>query len=174
MKQLGKRICIIGSVASGKSTLALFLAHAMHTDNVTHLDDLAHLPNTNWIRSHNNILIKTHNHLLQSDSWIIEGNYSICMPERFAKATDIIWLDFNRFHSLYRYIKRCITSDPSRPGKLAGSNKEFSMKMVKHILFTSPSNRIKYKNLINQTRAKTVIISTSKMLNEFMKIIRCE
>lgn len=45
--ELGDRICILGPSNSGKSTLADAIARKRHLSTV-HLDQLFHLPNTDW------------------------------------------------------------------------------------------------------------------------------
>lgn len=47
LEALGTRICIIGNSAAGKSTLAQHLANNLNLA-VFHLDQIAHIPNTNW------------------------------------------------------------------------------------------------------------------------------
>ena len=94
LQTLGNKICIIGCSSSGKSTLADKLANKLSIP-VTHLDFLAHYPNTNWQRRPDSELIAEHNKILQTEQWIIEGNYSVCMKERFSNASSIIWIDAN-------------------------------------------------------------------------------
>jgi len=120
LHNLGQRICIIGLSAGGKSTLAQALGNKLKIE-VFHLDQLAHIPNTDWKEQDVTIFINSfHKILTNHENWIIEGNYSKLMPIRFEKATTIIWLDFNKWGSVYRYLKRTLKNEAHRPGKLEG------------------------------------------------------
>lgn len=90
LSTLGLRICIIGNSAAGKSTLAQHLGLRLGVA-VCHLDQIAHIPHTNWQPRDRELLRLDHNHFLeQHDTWVMEGNYSFLMPERFSQATAII------------------------------------------------------------------------------------
>jgi adenylate kinase family enzyme len=147
LKQLGSRIVIIGCSSSGKSTLATLLAKKL---NITayHLDCIAHYENTDWKRKPDSDLIKEHNRLICQDKWIIEGNYSICMPDRLKRATSVIWLDENVVIATSRYIWRSLWARPSRAGKLPGAKRELRWSMMKQIIFAYPKNRTKYRKFL--------------------------
>lgn len=163
---LGNKICIIGCSSSGKSTLGTRLSNKLNIP-ITHLDLLAHEHDTNWHRVTDEELIKSQNNLLLTTSWIIEGNYSACMHERFEQATSVIWIDLNVFTALFFYAKRCLFSNKKRPGKLPGSRKEFSFWLVKHILVTYPKNRLKYRSLLKKFDFPIIKITSIKALKKF-------
>ena len=148
LEKLGKRICIIGCSNSGKSTLAQALSKKL---NITayHLDKFAHIENSNWQCQSDEILITKHTRIINQNCWIIDGNYSICMKERFEGATGIIWLDANVYISAFQFLLRSIKNDLSRPGRLAGAKKEFSWRLVKWIIVNYPKNLKKYQMLIS-------------------------
>lgn len=171
LESLGNKICIIGCSSSGKSTLADKLSKQLNIP-VHHLDLLAHYPNSKWERRSNDELITAHSEILKSDAWIIEGNYSICMPERFKEATAIIWLDANVIAAAYRYLKRCLKIGHDRVGILPGAQTEFRLWMVKHILFTYPQNRASYKQLLESYQDKTLYVSNMKKLNQYYRTWR--
>jgi len=70
------------------------------------------------------------------------------MPQRFARATSVIWLDFNRWGCLWRYFCRTLEPASKRNGVLPGSVERLSWKMVKFIMFFQPRNRGKYQRLL--------------------------
>lgn len=102
--------------------------------------------------------------LIQHESWVIEGNYSYLMPERFAQATAIIWLDFSRWNSAYRYTKRALQNNPNRAGNLKGATQQFNWKMIRHILFNFPKSKAKYQKLVETSGLPHVRITSFKAL----------
>ncbi|MBB1139535.1 ATP-binding cassette domain-containing protein [Myroides sp. WP-1] len=164
LETLGKRICIIGNSGAGKSTLAQHLAQQLDLA-ICHLDQLAHIPYTNWQPRDRELLRSDHQTFLtQHDQWVIEGNYSFLMPERFAQATAIIWLDFSRWNSLYRYTKRALQNDPDRAGNLEGATQQFNWNMIRHILFKFPKSKAKYQKLVETSGLPYVRITSFQAL----------
>lgn len=169
IENLGHQICIIGLSASGKSTLAQALGKKLGIE-VIHLDQLAHIPNTNWEKQDEAIFMNSfHKILTNHDNWIIEGNYSKLMPIRFEKATTIIWLDYNKWSSVYRYIKRSLKNDFYHPGKLEGSNDTINLRHIYYTLFKAPKNRIIYQRLIDNSNAQLIRIKSFSDLMKYYK-----
>lgn len=167
LQTLGTRICIIGISSGGKSTLAQALGRKLNLA-VCHLDQIAHLPHTDWQPRDKALMRSDHQHFLdQHDRWIIEGNYSYLMPDRFDQATAIIWLDFSRWNSVYRYIKRSLQNNKNRAGNLEGATTQFSFKMIRHILFHVPKNKTKYRQLINNSGLPCIQITSFRDLMRY-------
>lgn len=167
LNSLGQRICIIGLSAGGKSTLAQALGKKLNIE-FFHLDQLAHKPNTNWEEQDETIFIDSYRNLLTNhDRWIIEGNYSKLMPERFEQATSIIWLDFNKWGSVFRYLKRTLKNDPHRPGKLEGANDRINLRHIHYTLFKAPKNRKVYQRLIDNSNVQFIRITSFKELMKY-------
>lgn len=133
LNNLGKRICIIGPSSSGKSTLAKNLGNKLRL-KVCYLDQLAHLPNTNWVIRDKELLKRDHNEFIQNNKfWIIEGNYSFLMKKRFTHATTVIWLDFRTIDTFFRYINRSLKDNASRAGNLQGATQQLSIRQIKYM-----------------------------------------
>lgn len=146
---LGPRIAIIGPSNSGKSTLAVALGQKLNVP-VDHLDQYAHHHGTTWVRRPDTDFMADHTRLIAKDTWIIDGNYSVCMPERFARATTIIWLDVPPWRAILRYVWCHITgSAAKRPGQLPGGNPKLSWNLIRFTLIQYPKNRIKYAALLH-------------------------
>lgn len=169
LEDLGNRICIIGPSSTGKSTLAQNLGNELNLP-VCHLDQMAHIPYSNWkTKEKSEFQIEHQTFLKENQSWIIEGNYSFLMPERFAQATAIIWLDFHPWSSLVRYLKRCIAHSNSRPGNLEGAQNQFSWDMIRFMLFKAPKNRPLYTKLIEESGKLSIRISNFQALKAYYK-----
>jgi adenylate kinase family enzyme len=97
------RIIIIGTSCSGKSTLAKHLKEKLNIPHVE-MDSLYWAPGWRPV-SVENFRQKVSRHL-ESESWIVDGNYSSARDLTWPKATEIIWLDFHFFVVFWRAIKR--------------------------------------------------------------------
>ncbi|MEJ6949972.1 P-loop NTPase family protein [Natronospora cellulosivora (SeqCode)] len=121
-----EKIYIIGSVASGKTTLAKRLSKLLdipwyELDNVVH----RRLPDGDVKRNPeeiNSIL----NNIIDSKSWIIEGVYRDCFFNAFDKADKIILLDTPVYKRKWRIIKRWIKQNL----KLEKANYKPTIKML--------------------------------------------
>lgn len=141
------RICIIGPSSSGKSTLADRLGKKFNYP-VLHMDKIAHIPHTDWKRRPIAETIQKHNTFIGQDTWIIEGNYTQMMPQRFERADMVIFHKFNRFGCLWRYICRTLKNDKNRAGRLEGGIERLKWSMMDYILFKAPKKIKKYEKLL--------------------------
>ena len=89
---LGPRICIMGPSNSGKSTLAEAIARKTDLPAV-HLDQLHHIPDSQWVPRAPAEFLRLHAEAVSQERWVMEGNYTKCIEERFARATGLIlWM----------------------------------------------------------------------------------
>lgn len=98
-----KKIFIIGSPGSGKTTLAKKLSSKL---NIPHFDlDNIRYPKSGNKREDHQAAIEL-NKLISKPSWIIEGIYLSWTKEAIKKADLIIWLDISYQVALYRVVIR--------------------------------------------------------------------
>lgn len=100
-----KRIMIIGSGGAGKSTFAKQLGEELDLP-VYHLD--AYYWKPGWTPTSNEEWDSFQENLVQKEYWIIDGNYGRTLDIRMNRAEVIILLDFSRWITLYRVLKRRI------------------------------------------------------------------
>ena len=169
LEQLGQRICILGPSNSGKSTLNYTLAQKLGVPGI-HLDQVAHIPNTAWERRPDEEFIAEHDKLIAQDGWVIDGNYSVTMEKRLARATSVIWLDPNLLTCIWRYLIRCRKDPDQLFGRLDGATREFSWGLIHWTLRQYPKNRLKYKKFLEACQNIPVIkIGTMRELNAYYK-----
>ncbi|WP_446469952.1 GTPase [Xenorhabdus stockiae] len=84
LSDLGNRICIMGPSNSGKSTLANAISKKCNL-KVTHLDQLFHLPNTDWQERSADEFISLHDMAIKEESWVIDGNHTKYFPQRLSR-----------------------------------------------------------------------------------------
>ena len=148
LSDLGDRICILGPSNSGKSTLADAIARNCGLE-VVHLDQLYHLPNTDWEVRRTDEFVALHDAAIGGERWVMDGNYTMCMPQRFLRATGLILLDISTPASLFRYCRRTLF-DRERFGDLEGSQDSIKWEMIYHIAVVSPKNRKRYANMFHE------------------------
>jgi adenylate kinase family enzyme len=163
LSELGERICILGPSNSGKSTLAEAIARKCHLEAV-HLDQLYHLPETNWKMRPAEEFLALHDEAIEGDRWVIDGNYSKLFPQRFQRATGIILLDVSTIASLLRYVRRTV-SDDRRVGALAGAQERIRLAMLHHIAVVTPRNRKRYADIYRQLSLPKVYLTSIRAIN---------
>ena len=99
------RIIVIGTISSGKSTLAEKLAHKLAFDFVE-LDALYWQPN--WVGTPNDEFAAKVNDATHGDRWVVAGNYSRTRPITWTRAQLIIWLDYPFLTVFWRLVTRTI------------------------------------------------------------------
>ena len=130
--EAGKRVMILGSSGSGKSTMAQRLGERTGLP-VTHLDSISWLPG--WVEAPKDEFDKKLREIVRGDAWIIDGNYrKWALDERLERADTVIFLDFNRYVCLLRAFKRRIMfHGKTRPDMGEGCNERITWWLVKWI-----------------------------------------
>lgn len=100
-----KRILLVGSSNSGKSTLALFLHQTLHLPLVE-IDELAWQPEWQMITTEA-LRLKIQG-VVQQPAWILVGNYGSTQDLSWPEAELVIWLDLPHYVVVWRSIVRSI------------------------------------------------------------------
>lgn len=161
-----KKIYIIGSVASGKTTLAKKLSKLLEVswfelDNVVH----RRLPSGDVKRKPDEIEF-LFNSILSSDSWIIEGVYRDYFYNGFDKADVIILLDTDTKIRKYRIIKRWI----KQKLKLEKANYKPTLKMLS--LMFKWSNKFEKRKeeilkMLKPYKTKAIVLTDNSIISKF-------
>ncbi|MBT0723289.1 AAA family ATPase [Rosenbergiella sp. S61] len=167
LNDLGQRICIIGPSNSGKSTLAKAIA-VKNSLPLIHLDQLHHLPDTKWVPREPEDFFQLHEEAIRKERWVIEGNYSKCIPSRLERATGLLLIDIPASTALLRYITRCYSSKP-RIGGLTTQREAVTWEMIKHILYHSPKNHVRHRMFFEQATIPKLILVSPREINAYVK-----
>lgn len=106
-----KRIAIIGSPGSGKSTMAKKLGEITGIE-YHHLDKYYH--NANWVPKPKEEFRNIVSELASKDEWIMDGNYRGTLDLRVNRADLVIFLNYSSVFSIYRIYKRIFKSKLGR------------------------------------------------------------
>lgn len=167
LDELGPRICVMGPSNSGKSTLAEAMGRAKGF-KVVHLDQLHHLPHTDWVLRPPAEFAALHHAAITGNRWVIEGNYSRLLPQRLERATGFILLDVPTTISLYRYVRRC-WFERDRRGALEGGRDSVKWDMIRHIVVATRANRSRYRSMIDGISLPKVQIDSTQALAAFYR-----
>ena len=107
-----RRVAIVGTTSSGKSTLAQKLAGKIGADYIE-LDALYWEPN--WKPAEPLDFCERVEDAIKSDAWVVAGNYRLVRDLIWEKAEMVIWLDYP-FHILCwrlltRTVRRALTQE---------------------------------------------------------------
>lgn len=100
---LGKRIMVMGSSGSGKSTMAARLGEIIGLP-VVHLDRLSWNPG--WVATPAELMAEKVRAAADEPHWVIDGNYTATRDYRLERADTVVFLDFNRIVCLSRALRR--------------------------------------------------------------------
>lgn len=98
---VGKRIIVVGSSNSGKSTFAEQLAGKLDVPFIE-LDALFWEPN--WVGAEREVFRERVRKAIQPESWVMAGNYSAQQDLSWPVADTVIWLDL----PLATVLRRCV------------------------------------------------------------------
>ena len=101
----GRRIVVIGTTCSGKTTLAARLAQRLGVQHIE-LDALNWQPN--WTQTPLDEFRVRVADALSTDTWVLDGNYSKSRDIVWPRADTIIWLDYPLPVIMARLFKRTL------------------------------------------------------------------
>ncbi len=165
LASLGERIVILGPSNAGKSTLALALSEKLGLPAV-HLDQLQHLPGTDWQTRPEAEFRALHDAAIEEESWVMEGNYSRLMPQRLARATGIILITSSPWLRIGRYLKRTLVNRADRAGHLEGAQDSIKWEMIHWILVKTRNSDAKYSDVVRRSGLPAVECRTARALSD--------
>jgi len=123
-----RRVLVIGSGGSGKSTVAARLGELLELE-VNHLDKFYW--RAGWVEPAPDEWIKTVTELMDKDSWVMDGNYSGTLELRLRKCDTIVFLDLPRVLCLWRIVKRFLLyRNGNRPDVAEGCPEKLNFEFV--------------------------------------------
>jgi adenylate kinase family enzyme len=99
----GRRITVIGSTGSGKTTMARMLAERLDLPRVE-LDALHWGPN--WTEEPDDLFRERTDLALRGDAWVVDGNYTVVRDIVWPRADTVVWLDYGLPVIMWRLTRR--------------------------------------------------------------------
>lgn len=133
-----RRILVIGSGGSGKTTVAKAIA-AKTGIPLIHLDQI--FWHAGWIPTPDPEWDRVTDELIVRDRWVMDGNYGRTLPKRIAAADTVVFLDLPRIVCTWRILKRRFRHiGGSRPDVAPGCPEQVNWEFVRWV-WTYPSRR---------------------------------
>lgn len=168
LHSLGERIVVLGPSNAGKSTLAVALSAKLGIPAI-HLDQLHHLPNTDWQPRLEPEFAALHDAAILGERWIMEGNYTRLMPQRFARATGAILITSNHWRRFARYLRRTLVNRAGRAGHLEGAKDSLKWEMVHWILVKTRDSGARYSRMLGTSSLPVIECRTAGALNDLYR-----
>jgi len=100
-----RRVNVVGTSASGKTTLALALAERLGAPFIE-LDALHWEPN--WTEAPDEVMRERVTSAIAGETWVVDGNYAVVRDLVWARADTVVWLDLPLRTVLRRYATRTV------------------------------------------------------------------
>lgn len=162
------KIQIIGYSGSGKSTLAKTLSlhynlNVLYLDNVQFYGDWQQRSNEEQTRIVKEFID------LNPEGWVIDGNYTKIVPERFEICDVIIFLDYNRWYC-YQKCRQRLIKHKVRARESCPCVDRFDWEFRKWILFSGRTKKQKEKHLrnFNKCQGERLRFNHVKELNKYL------
>lgn len=161
------RISIVGGSGSGKTTLCDILSKELNLPAI-HLDSINY--SSNWVEIDKGQRDKIISAKASEDKWVIDGNYSKTLKDRFDKADLIIWLDYSTFMHLKGVFKRFFKTHNKERPEIPGCKERLNFTFIKYVATYNKKNRhIIVDNLKDIPKDKVLIFKKQKDLNKWLK-----
>ncbi len=125
-----KKIMIFGRPGSGKSTFALKLHRLTHIP-LHHLDK--HFYESNWIERDYQEFLSIQQSIIDTESWIIDGNSTKSLEMRYAEANLVLYFNFHRLICYIRIFKRLFGKDPNIDDRAKDCKELIRLKLLRYM-----------------------------------------
>lgn len=170
-----RRIVVIGTSCSGKTTLARKIAQQLAIKHIE-LDELHWLPD--WQEREPVIFRQLVEEAIAGDSWVVDGNYSIVRDILWPRATMIVWLDYPFSTVLFQAVKRTVTRVITRQTVCAGNTESFRLAFLSResiiwwVLETYHKRRQEYPALLASELVAHADVKICKNRKEARRFLR--
>ena len=168
-----KRVIVIGSGGSGKSTFSRELGEITRLP-VVHLDKLHWHPN--WVGTPTVEWEQIVRREIEKPEWIMDGNFGGTRQIRMQAADTIIMLDLPRWVCMYRILKRSIVyRNKTRPDMGEGCTERFDWEFITWVWnYRKDSRKRAFRELDSQKGKNIIILKSRTEVAQFLERMRLE
>lgn len=171
-----RRINVIGTSGSGKSTFSFLLSQKLSYPYLE-MDSIYWRPN--WQEPTDEEFFQSLSDKLSGEYWGLDGNYNRTCDIKWANVDTIIWIDYSFHRTVFQAIKRAVVRIVTKQelwgksGNVESFKKSFLSKdsIILWTLKTYKNNRLRYTALSNNPKyrhIKFVRLSSPKHAREFI------
>lgn len=171
-----KRINVIGTSGSGKSTISRMLASKL---NYLYLEMDAIFWKPHWQESSDEEFFANLTDKLSGEHWVLDGNYSRTAKIKWDRVDTIVWIDYSFSRTLFQAVKRALVRIMTQQelwentGNTESFRKSFFSKdsIILWTLRGYAKNRVRYTKLLNDPKyshIKFVRITSPKKAKAFI------
>ena len=162
-----EKIIVIGSPGAGKSSFSKKLKNITKLP-LYHIDMLYHKKDGTHITKEE--LEEKLKEIFKTDKWIIDGNYSKTLKERFDRADLIIWLDYSTYAQVKGIFNRILKNYGKEKTEIPGCKERFNFTFFKYVItYNKKKRHIIVDNLNGIPEDKVLIFKKRKALNKWLK-----
>lgn len=173
-----KRIVVVGTSCSGKTTLAKNLAQALGVKHIE-LDSIYWLPD--WVERPKEEFRKLVEKEVAAEAWALDGNYSKTRDIVWKRATAIVWLNYSFPLVAYRALSRTTRRVFNREILYSQNRETFSKAFLSKdsillwVLTSFHRRRRDYPRLLQEisgSEVKVFVFQNPGKTNEFLNRVR--
>ncbi len=173
-----KRVSVVGTSCSGKTTFAENLAQILKVKHIE-LDAINFLPN--WIERPRNEFLDLVEKETNADVWVFDGNYTRTREIVWERATAIVWLNYSFPLTFYRSLNRTTSRILSGTMLWSGNRETFRKAFMSRdsilfwVLKTYHEKQRRYTKLLREDKLnekEIFIFEHPNQAEEFLQQVR--
>ena len=124
---IGRRIVVLGTTGSGKTTLAEQLSEKL---GCTHIEMDALHWEPNWVEAATEVFHERVRQAVAAERWVMDGNYGVVRDTAWSRADTVIWLDYALPVVLWRLLRRTLRRVLLREELWNGNHERFATQFL--------------------------------------------
>ena len=167
-----RRIIVVGTCGSGKTTLAAEIARRLHASHIE-LDALHWGPN--WTPVDIDIFRSNTEEALKSDCWAVDGNYSKVRDIVWSRADTVVWLRYSLFVIYRQLMRRTLRRVWCKEVLWHGNREEWHNVFARDSLFfwaitSNRKHRRRYPLLFEEyDHLKVVVLNSPREMRQWLR-----